>query len=341
MSGGYEQIARTSFTEFPDLKLAPLSTANINRAEDAMLMWLGEVTRGQITLEQREFIGIDQITAKSTFVDVPEMGKGRRNNHHQVMFGQLIIESQTDQEMPTLVAVKPHDEIEELVHEWVLFDALNQLTDDQQSYVPLGMWRDERGQPQMLTLYEHDVQSFDNLFWRTGREAATTPSAMLVKGYELMFWELGILHGAGLVQRDASVRNFARDTKRVRFNDVEAVDVLKRVKGNSIAVDGDSRRFVRRDMMALLASSVSRSNSSDEPIMLKKLMTIIRDKDVQEQVFGHYQGGVQLGNMRSGMNAHPSLYFDFQTFVQATAKAIELELGKYDEDHRDHQDLLA
>lgn len=41
---------------------------------------------------------------------------------------------------------------------------MNEVTDRQLAFLPLGVWKNVEGINHLITLYEHDVTTYDNVF---------------------------------------------------------------------------------------------------------------------------------------------------------------------------------
>lgn len=329
-------IPKTSFGAYPDAELNPLRLKTVDSLHDQLVDHIEQIESGAINLDQREFLGVQATTATARFIPNKELGKGRQHSHHKLMFGQLVLKTAVDQELPTLVAVKPHDDTDTLAHEWVMYSVMNGLSKNQQSYLQLGVWTNESGVKQLVTLYEHSVQSFDNLFWLEEQEARGVTDGQLARGYELMFFSLGIMHGAGLVMGgdvkygDATVKNLARDSNRIRFIDTELVKFVKRKNGSTIADDPQTADWYKADVMQLFASSLERANSADEPVMLTRLEKLLTDEMLIDRIYGHYQCGVSKGGERSGLSSPAHLYVPADKFTKIVKAAIDYEWNRFE-----------
>ena len=209
MSTGVIDVPATSFGRFPGLLgQPPFLETDIRDAEEQLATVVADMAPGQLLLEEREFGGSTQQTIPSTLQERRELRAGRGNSARKVGFWRLSVGSPRAQNDPTDLAVKKYDDVASMAHEWVMFDALNSLTDRQVAFLQLGVWMTNRKKPRTLTLFEEEVQSLDNVFWPSHKDAHKITSWEVFGAYLMSFHTLGITHGAGFIADDmASVRN--------------------------------------------------------------------------------------------------------------------------------------
>lgn len=102
------------------------------------------------------------------------------------------------------------------------------------SLTPLGICRFEDGAAGLITAYEPDILSYDNLFW-TDNGAVQTPERIR-KALGHCGTALGRLHAQGFVHGDAQIKNMAADNHGVRYVDLE--DLLRAPIHEGGAING-------------------------------------------------------------------------------------------------------
>lgn len=183
---------------------------------------------------------------------------GRDESQHQVGFGQLIFHDRNRANRPELVAKKPFDEPipHDIYQELAALNHLNSIGEIQNTYLPLGVWRNAQGILQTITLYEHGVVSTDQTFWA---DKSLSPEELRPERVRTSFqdclWGIGYLHGAGISHGDAQVKNLAHDSKGVRFIDPESMRLLPRDEHGQLQESFASESAKKRDIETLLATS--------------------------------------------------------------------------------------
>lgn len=192
------------------------------------------------------------------FTQKDEFGIGRDESQHEVKFGQLIVRSDQRANMPALVAVKPFEGTEPstLYRELAATNYLNSIGESQNSYLPVGVWRNAEDTLNMITLYEHGVISQDSVFWA---DRNLHPEALrqerLRTSFKDCIWGIGYLHGAGVVHGDAEAKNLAHDGRQVRFIDLESAQLLPRSDKHHLLNDPDSARRKHQDITTFIETS--------------------------------------------------------------------------------------
>lgn len=164
---------------------------------------------------------------RATFIDVNDFGIGREDSRHQVRFGQMLLNGRGIHENHDFVAVKPYDNEENLHREWAANAYANAVFDEQRGFMPLAVTRDEDGNPAAITLYEHGVKTFDNVFWADREEH---PEALgrdnVINAATTCMYGLGLMHGSRLIHGDPQVKNLGKDNRHVRFIDLEDASLI-------------------------------------------------------------------------------------------------------------------
>jgi hypothetical protein len=272
-------------------------------AETSITGLLLRVPIGSVALLDTEFSFPrgEQKPAKATFIDSSDLSLGRDEGRHQPRFGQMLLNGRGLHERPVLVTAKPFDDGLDtqsggLAHEWSANNYLNGVGDRQLAYLPLGVWRNAEGVDHLLTLYEHDVISYDNVFWA---DRNVNPEALRAQVVEHAFTDcvrgLGYLHGAGLIHRDAEAKNLAANFNGVRFIDLEDARMLPR-KGSKIEDSELTVRLIRNDIETFFDSTVQ--VDENRPVIASALSrSRMADKLAQT-----YRAGIKQARKESGVS---------------------------------------
>jgi hypothetical protein len=193
------------------------------------------------------------------FVDQPKFEEGRGDNRHNVRFGELFISPSDALRHSDFIAAKPtldKNGLSDIVNEFTATNYLNLIGDIQNSYLPLGFWKNAEGIVSLVTLYEHGTKTYDSVFWA---DKDISPEALRPEVIQRALldcvWGLGYLHAAGLIHGDAQVKNHAHDGRNVRFVDLESVTRLEQTDHGIIdTIENDVLRI--RDLDQLISSTM-------------------------------------------------------------------------------------
>lgn len=209
--------------------------------EKELLLFLDKVDLGKVALSALEVRLPRQANARVTLVAQDDFMHGREDGVHGGRAGQMILNGSGLHESPTLIHLKPFaDDIDQkpadlLAREMSMDNYLNSLTDEQLAFIPLGVWKNAQGINHLLTLYEHDVISYDNVFWA---DKDVNPEALrqeaVEDAYKMSLLGLGYLHGLGISHGDAEAKNLARDRKSIRFIDLETATIIPTEKQKAV-----------------------------------------------------------------------------------------------------------
>lgn len=200
------------------------------------------VSYGDILLNEWEFPGLGHRSLAGRFVE-DESGTMRRTREDSrraqqadssgMLFGQLVIVSESDNEAVEAVVVKSFDTAREAVHEHVVMTYLNGLAPPPRahsSFRPLGFYAfpgtTETG---LVTSYDETVISYDNLFLNPDREP-TQPQ--VEKAMTNCGLSLGYLNARGINYRDAQIKNNAAGNGGVRHVDPESAESMVEIDGS-------------------------------------------------------------------------------------------------------------
>ncbi len=201
-------------------------------AQKALSKVVGAVDPGMVMLDGKEFGQFDELGLRARFIEDLALGRSREQSAHGLYFGQMVLDSVSDHQRPELVAVKLFEnDPEGAIHELTLNTYVNSLDGHNRAFSPLGFWRDTQGNLNLLTRYEHSVQSYDNILWAHPDE---DPDALepekIRKAVRMSMFGVGLLHGLGLRHGDAQAKNLGTDSEKVRFIDLESATLQPRLQ---------------------------------------------------------------------------------------------------------------
>lgn len=309
-------IESVRIREFPNTMLGTR-----NRALTSLV---SSMKPGEMVLANQQFYGvIDSDSLTAGFIENHEFKKGRTCSRHGVKFGQLVLESAFDQELPTQIAVKPFPKrgvklseppVDALVHEWAATEHVAGLSNYERVYLPLGLWKDTKGIPQMLTLFDESSQTLDNVFWARGKTAENTGQKKIVSALCLSLYALGILHGAGLTHGDPQIKNFARDSKHIRFVDLTELEPMEE-DTNAIVPSHANKQDVRIDLKWLSLSVLDQHQKSND--MFEKVAAVVTNEKIIKGAAKFYSRGVIQGEYFSHKTVPESLLLTPHELVHA------------------------
>jgi len=295
---------------------------------------------GELVLEKSQVPRIEDACVGATLVESKQLLRGRKQSIHGVRIAQLVLQTEQHQQMPLLVAVKPYNQnnpehcppgqaADSITHEWAAIEHLGRLTSDLRlSYAPVGVIRSAMNDElQLLTLYEHGVQSFDNVFWAKGKTAKETGRPKLIYALNACFYATGFLAGAGLSLGDARVKNIAHDTRRsIHFPDVESLHELERRQG-VISESAANVRSVDKDIHFLVATLINPEQTTDK--MFLKVAQIMQDEQVIEHARLQYLYGAKEGQKRTGFILPDSLKVTADKLLEVFRYALDVTSASY------------
>ena len=151
----------------------------------------------------------------SEFFDVPEWARGRQDSVQGVFFGHLALG--TEVEVP--VAVKPYiSAFNACAHEV----AMNLFLESKglRVYQTLGMsWSQEQGAA-LISSFEEESRSLDNAKWSRGLSEPLGKYLTNLEAIEQVGQSFGLMHGNGIIHKDAQIKNFAVNGSEVVLIDL-------------------------------------------------------------------------------------------------------------------------
>lgn len=195
------------------------------------------------------------IIEKATFHEVSEWYEGRQDSAHQVNFGRLTLLSSAGREVVTDVAIKPF-----LIwrrgadNEAAAMIKMPQTTGIN-SFELLGMIRID-GKVAVVSRFEEQVTSLDNLEWNLGIDTVFRESISVVDALQKCALTLARIHQVGMVHNDAQIKNMAVVTEADGTCKVRLID-LENAKWRNTKDPIDRQKFlddVHSDVSALVGS---------------------------------------------------------------------------------------
>ncbi len=266
LDGEIQTIEPASFEEMPLITLEDLSTEATSR----FTALIKNVQPGSLALDSMQYVmalgGVAQNgDARADFVGQDDFGRGRERSGNHVYFGQLVVGTEVTMDLPEEVAVKPMVMTGDkgLINEWAANNYLNSVSADERAYIPLGIWRDIDDVPQLVTVYDHPVQSYDNLYWATGGSARSVTPEKIYKAFGICMYGIGLLAGVGAIHGDAQPKNLAVDRKRFRYIDLEETTLLPRDGKGDFVYDSSTREQLMEDIDTFLGNCIGFGERDD------------------------------------------------------------------------------
>jgi hypothetical protein len=310
LDGPKTPIGNTIPVDMPDIDLHNFD-ARIGEVKQV----LRQFTPDTILLDRSQYFlaaGAAAVEAGVTaqFVEQPEFAKGREFSANGVYFGQLNVTSPQYVDLPEFVAVKPHttgDEIgKSVMKELAAHNHMNALSTTERAYVPLGIWKDDAGMPQLVTLYDHAVQTFDNIFWaKTEEEAEKVTPGQIDAAMRHSMYGLGLLNGAGVAHGDAQAKNLGIDRKRVRFTDFDRTSLIPVVEAKT----DEAKDLIDTDIGTFVTSTFFLTEDGSNKGVIEMTADALSDKARTDDYIGRYHAGFARSVERLGVQFPPSVPF--------------------------------
>ncbi|HYH75083.1 MAG TPA: hypothetical protein VD735_03930 [Candidatus Saccharimonadales bacterium] len=186
---------------------------------------LGRMPSGAAWLVAEQFAAVDPEGATAHINFIPQLGNGRRESRTGVQFGQMVTNSPSQKERAELVAVKPVSPYA-AAREFGAMSVMNGLArlrpDGRgRSFTPLGFYRSpEGGQVSLITRYEHQVVTLDNLLWDESEKPISELRVRAALSHTAL--ALADAHASGFIHGDPQPKNIGTDNIGYRYPDLEA-----------------------------------------------------------------------------------------------------------------------
>lgn len=179
---------------------------------------------------------------------------GREDSSQAVFFGENEIQVDGLDSQTVPVAVKPYKifDRDRAIHEYAALDYFRD-SPHLQTFEPLGFWVDEHGYVSLLTRFEENVVSLDNINWSKEGNDPLEEHYTLFEALQKSAQILARLHIQGFAHRDAQVKNMAVDksTNKVRLIDLTT---LERIHDTDNPDEVAWERAVADDLRTLVSS---------------------------------------------------------------------------------------
>lgn len=322
LDGPTVSIGNSFIAGFPEISLGDEFETSRARFGDV----LEEMPQDSIVLDQSQFamIGMSDGSPEMTecsFTERDDFANGRRASMNGVYFGQLVVRSSHFIDSPELVAVKPHFmsmDTEDVVHEWAAGSFVNSVSSCERAYVPLGVWRDKKGMYQTVSVYDHAVQTYDNIFWARDEEAERITKSHTDESLALCLYGLGFLHGVGAIHGDAQVKNLATDRQCIRFVDLEEMELLPRNPDGTLVASESSQEQMESDVSTLLGSTLGFGHV-DETVV-----STLEDPLVRRRAQTSYHRGITRGANRNNVVFPSELRLDQETISSIFDNTLDM-----------------
>lgn len=183
--------------------------------------------------------------------DQPEWARGRRDSVQGVFFGRLAL----GDVLETPVAVKPFlTAFNAGAHETAML--LNLEGMGLRVYRVLGMSRSEDQGYCLITGFEEESRSLDNVQWSKGIEAPLGNHLTNLEALEQVGRSLGIMHGNGIIHNDAQIKNFAVNGEEVVL--IDLVGARSMISRDGYVDEAKLQAGMYRDLKMLVDSLRSR-----------------------------------------------------------------------------------
>jgi len=209
-------------------------------------------------------LGLDHYALRSArFTDRPDWRVGREDSTQQVFFGELELTTDIglDGKSRTIpIAIKPYILAKKAaIHEFVALDLINEHK-NMESFHPIGFWAQDSSNIFLLTRFENEVKTLDNINWMLNGTDMLNEHFEPFAALRACAKILAFMHSQGFVHRDAQIKNMGIDSHGIRIVDLTQ---LRRISLPDFGYDNDSRLMVLGDFKLLTESVVDRSYLSD------------------------------------------------------------------------------
>jgi len=259
-------------------------------------------------------IGLNEyLLRSSSFTHMPEWSVGREDSSQGVFFGYLnltIDKGQYGKSITIPVAIKPYHTKKRLaIHEFAAQNLVNK-SPGLKTYSPLGLMVDETGCVNLITVFEEDVKTLDNINWDLDGSDALDDHLDPFRALTSSAKILALMHSAGFVHGDAQIKNMGLDKNRARPVDLTT---MRRFLLADFSQDVNARQMILRDF-----NQITRS-------VIEKRYLMTEDSRKRAQIIG-----ANLISPYVSMMRHPSLPFacdkGFQDMLTSVTETFTEEL---------------
>lgn len=245
----------------------------------------------------------DEFMVGAEFEERKDWKKGRADSKQGVFFGYLALADEI--EVP--VAVKPYlSDVSKGSHETAMLMYLQSL--GLPTYQVLGTSHTDSQGFTMITAFEEESRSLDNVVWAKGLDRPLGEHLTNLEAIEQVGQSLGLMHGNGIIHNDAQIKNFAVNGDTVVL--IDLAQARSATDGGTFVDEALLRKGMYRDLSTLI-----------NDLRKKKFIG-----DASRQDVGRFIENVIATSYRSGLyRAHGIVereVHDYRQIVEATLADI-------------------
>lgn len=187
-----------------------------------------------------------------SFEEKPEWRETRRNSRRQAFFGELKLDFGSEQTTIPVACKHFYGAPEEGLHEYLASEYINQLNFIK-AFEPIGLWFDPNGTAFLLTHFEEDVISFDNVDWQRNPDNSIREHFDILAALERAAYSGARYAAHDIAHRDYLAKNAGFDQKNqeVRAIDLEQLRIIQSPEEPNLGLMFDA---MLGDQMAFIAS---------------------------------------------------------------------------------------
>lgn len=174
-------------------------------------------------------LGLDtHLLQSADFQEVEEWKVGRTKSKSKVFFGKLslTVDDPVRTALELDVACKPfHGWVSGAVHEYASYEHVNQ-EGFIETFHPIGFWVDGNSKVFLLSHFENDVVTLDNVDWQHNTDDPLRQHLNIFTALERAAYSLGRFHSRGYALNDALAQNLAADSHGIRAVDLEQLRLI-------------------------------------------------------------------------------------------------------------------
>jgi tRNA A-37 threonylcarbamoyl transferase component Bud32 len=208
-------------------------------------------------------LSLDNYLLRSArFTDRSDWRIGREDSSQQVFFGELdltVDKGSAGESRVVPIAIKPYCiKKRAAIHEFVALDLINEHR-NMEAYHPIGFWAQDPKNIFLLTMFEAEVQTLDNINWQLNGSDTLNEHFEPFGALRACASILARMHSQGYAHRDAQIKNMGVDGRGIRIVDLTQ---MRRISIPDFSDDMEARLMVLEDFEKL-TDSVNKNYLSD------------------------------------------------------------------------------